>query len=240
MTEVVLSVKNLTVKRGGHTIIDNISFDVPKGETFSIIGPNGAGKTTLFKAILGLIKYDGQVEWRRDIKISYVPQRFYIDNELPITTREFLKLKTNSDEKIREALESVGLMGGGTHVKNVKEHILNNRLGDLSGGELQRAVIAWSLLGSPEVLLFDEPTAGVDVVGEETIYSLLQKLKETHGMTILLISHELEIVRKYTTTVLCLNKERVCYGPPSLVLNEKTIDKLFGEEMHYYHHKHKN
>jgi len=240
MAEVVLSVKNLTVKRGSHTIIDNISFDIPKGETFSIIGPNGAGKTTLFKAILGLIKYEGQVEWKRDIKISYVPQRFYIDSELPITTQEFLKLKTNSEEKIREVLESVGLKNSDAHVKNVKEHILDNRLGDLSGGELQRAVIAWSLLGNPEVLLFDEPTAGVDVVGEETIYSLLQKLKETHGMTILLISHELEIVRKYTTTVLCLNKEQVCYGPPSLVLNEKTIDKLFGEEMHYYHHKHKN
>ena len=240
MAEVILSVKNLTVKRGSHTIIDNISFDVPKGETFSIIGPNGAGKTTLFKAILGLIRYEGQVEWKSDIKISYVPQRFYIDSELPITTKEFLKLKTGSNEKIREVLESVGLESRDAHVKNVKEHILNNRLGDLSGGELQRAVIAWSLLGNPEVLLFDEPTAGVDVVGEETIYSLLQKLKETHGMTILLISHELEIVRKYTTTVLCLNKEQVCYGPPSLVLNERTIDKLFGEEMHYYHHKHKN
>jgi zinc transport system ATP-binding protein len=240
MADVILSVKNLTVKRGSHTIIDNISFDIPKGETFSIIGPNGAGKTTLFKAILGLIKYEGRVEWKEGIKISYVPQRFYIDSDLPITTKEFLKLKTNSSEKINEALESVGLKNSDVHKNGVKKHILNNRLGDLSGGELQRAVIAWSLLGNPDVLLFDEPTAGVDVVGEETIYSLLQKLKETHGMTILLISHELEIVRKYTTTVLCLNKEQVCYGPPSLVLNEKTIDKLFGEEMHYYHHKHKN
>lgn len=238
MEDVVLSVKNLTVKKGSHTIIENISFDVPKGETFAIIGPNGAGKTTLFKAILGLIEYEGKVVWKDNVKISYVPQRFYIDSDLPITAKEFLQLKSGDDKKIHKALDLVGLGSRNPHVKNVDKHIMNNRLGDLSGGELQRVVIAWSLLGDPQVLLFDEPTAGVDVVGEETIYSLLQKLKETRGMTILLISHELEIVRKYTTTVLCLNKEKVCYGPPSLVLNEQTIDKLFGEEMHYYHHKH--
>jgi zinc transport system ATP-binding protein len=239
MGEVVLSVKNLTVKRGSHTIIENVSFEVPRGETFAIIGPNGAGKTTLLKAILGLVPYTGEVEWTKNVKISYVPQRFYVDADLPMTAGEFLKLKVDSEEKIYKILESVGLKSSTSHIEDVKRHILGNRLGDLSGGELQRVMIAWSLLGEPNVLLFDEPTAGVDVAGEETIYSLLEKLKSERKMTIILISHELDIVRKYTSEVMCLNREKVCYGSPSLVLNEETIDKLFGEEMHYYHHKHK-
>jgi zinc transport system ATP-binding protein len=163
-----------------------------------------------------------------------------VDNDIPLTTREFFKLKDHSPEHLREALEAVGLLSTSDHLTNVKKHIIDNKLGNLSGGELQRVTIAWSLLGNPDVLLFDEPTAGVDVVGEETIYSMLERLKEKRNMTIILISHELEIVRKFTTQVLCLNKERVCFGAPNTVLNEETVDKLFGEEMHYYHHKHKH
>lgn len=237
---ILLTVENLTVERNGHVILNNVSFSVDKGDTLAIIGPNGAGKTTLFKAILDFIEYDGKVIWKEGIKIGYVPQKLYIDNDLPITTREFFALKENHKSKMLEVLEAVGLSDGAVYNKNTRKHILDNRLSNLSGGELQRVIIAWSLLGSPDILLFDEPTAGVDIAGEETIYSLLEKLKQKHQLTILLISHEIDIVRHFTSKVLCLNKEQVCFGSPLETITKDTIDKLFGEETNLYRHTHKH
>lgn len=239
MPDNILSVKNLTIVRNDHLIIEDLSFDVAKGESLAIIGPNGAGKTTLLRAILGLIPYKGKVIWSKGVQIGYVPQRLYLENDVPLTTYEFLELKQKKDREIREVLEAVGLSGKGKSQKEMEKHILHNKLGNLSGGELQRVLIAWSLLGNPDVLLYDEPTSGVDVAGEETVYTMLEQLKKTRGLTIILISHEIEIVRHFTTTVLCLNKEKVCYGPPREVITQKTIDRLFGEETNYYGHDHK-
>lgn len=237
MADTILSVENVTVIKHNHKIVEDVSFEVHKGETVALIGPNGAGKTTIFKALLGLIPHLGTVTWEKGTAIGYVPQRLYIEPDLPLTTREFFETKEKSRSKIAEALETVGITKEG-NVHSSQNHILQNKLGNLSGGEIQRVLIAWSLLGNPDVLLFDEPTSGVDVVGEETIYSLLQKLKEKKGLTILLISHELEIVYKYATNVICINKEKVCYGPPKLVLDKKTLDRLFGEEVGVYKHEH--
>lgn len=119
--------------------------------------------------------------------------------------------------------------------------MLSRKLGILSGGELQRVMIAWALLGQPKLLLFDEPTSGIDVTGEKTIYGLLHKLQEERKLTIILISHELQVVFKYANTVVCLNKERVCYGPPLKVLNQINLAKLYGEETGFYkHHNHEH
>jgi len=238
MTE-ILNVNGLTVVRNDHTIIENLSFTVEKGETMAIIGPNGAGKTTLLRAILGLIQYKGTVTWKKGTKIGYVPQRLFIDNDIPLTTKEFFEIKQKNTSKIMEVLEAVGLGGKSPGLKDTEKHILNNKLGNLSGGELQRVLIAWSLLGDPDVLLYDEPTSGVDIAGEETVYTMLEKLKKARDLTIILISHEIEIVRHFTTTVLCLNKEKVCYGAPREVITQETIDKLFGEEVGFYGHNHK-
>jgi zinc transport system ATP-binding protein len=238
MSENILEVKDLSVVRNGHTILENVSFNVEVGDTLAIIGPNGAGKTTLFRAILNLIPYTGVVTWKEDIRIGYVPQKLYVGNDLPLTTLEFLRLKDSNFENIKSSLFSVGLNDKGEYIDSFEKHILQSRLGDLSGGELQRVLIAWSLLGSPNVLLFDEPTSGVDVVGEETVYTMLGKLKTEHNLTILLISHELDIVEKHTSKVLCLNKENICYGPPLKVMSKEVIDKLFREEVHLYKHKH--
>jgi zinc transport system ATP-binding protein len=235
----ILNVKNLSIIRNDHSIIDDLSFDVQKGETLAIIGPNGAGKTTLLRAILGLIQYKGTVTWKRGVKIGYVPQRLFIENDVPLTTKEFFNIKQKDTTKIINVLEAVGLSGKSTELKDTEKHILNNKLGNLSGGELQRVLIAWSLLGDPDILLYDEPTSGVDIAGEETVYTMLEKLKKDRGLTIILISHEIEIVRHFTTTVLCLNKEKVCYGAPQEVITQKTIDKLFGEEVGFYGHNHK-
>ncbi len=239
MTDIILSVKDLTVVKNDHVIIEDLTFDVLKGETLAVIGPNGAGKTTLLRAILGLIPYEGTVSWMKEVKISYVPQRLFIESDIPLTTKEFFSIKQKNTDNIMGVLKAVGLSGESTQMKEVQKHILNNKLGNLSGGELQRVLIAWSLLGNPDVLLYDEPTSGVDIAGEETVYTMLEKLKKTRGMTIILISHEIEIVRHFTTTVLCLNKEKVCHGPPREVITQKTIDKLFGEETNYYGHDHK-
>lgn len=239
MTDEMLTVKDLSVIKNGHTILNNVNFNIDVGDTLAIIGPNGAGKTTLFKAILGLIDYTGTVKWKDGVKIGYVPQKLYVENDLPLTTREFLNLKDNSFTNIKKALFSVGLNDRDQYTDNFEKHILNSRMGDLSGGELQRVLIAWSLLGNPSVLLFDEPTSGVDVVGEKTVYAMLDFLKQKHNLTILLISHELDIVEKHTNKVLCLNKENVCFGPPGSIMSKEIIDKLFGEEVHLYkHHKH--
>lgn len=114
--------------------------------------------------------------------------------------------------------------------------VLKTRMGDLSGGELQRVLIAYALLGKPNVLLFDEPTAGVDVAGEKTVYELISKLKSDKDLTILFISHELEIVNRYADSVLCLNKEKVCFGPPESAITPETLEKLYGEKTGIYHH----
>src|SRR4030043_1117943 len=113
MEDTVLTVKNLNVSREGHAIIEDLSFTVSRGDTFAIIGPNGAGKTTLLKAILGLISYKGEVIWKEDLKIGYVPQKFYADSDLPLTTQDFFNLKEKNQQKILEKLEAVGLKQDG-------------------------------------------------------------------------------------------------------------------------------
>ncbi|OGM97968.1 MAG: hypothetical protein A2817_02820 [Candidatus Yanofskybacteria bacterium RIFCSPHIGHO2_01_FULL_39_8b] len=239
MSEVILKVKDLSVGFERDKVITGLDFSVNKGDVVAIVGPNGAGKSVLFRALLGLIPHFGQIEWARDLKISYVPQKFSIDKELPLSVEEFLKFKKKKTADIVDTLESLGIMTA-KHAHHsefhLQEHILKQRLGWLSGGQLQRVLIAWALLDNPDVLLFDEPTAGIDLGGEETIYNLLKKLHQERNMTILLISHDLNIVYKYATNVLCLNKEMICYGTPSTVLDPSSLAKLYGGEAGFYKH----
>jgi zinc transport system ATP-binding protein len=240
MAEKLLEVKNLTIKINDHSIVDDISFELKKNDTLAVIGPNGAGKSMLFRALLGFVPFEGEVKWKKGVKIGYVPQRLSVERELPLTTREFLSIKEKDIEKINSILSSVGFevsRDGDTH--HFEHHILNNKLGHLSGGELQRVLVAWALVDDPNVLLFDEPTAGVDVSSEESIYELLNHLKEKRQISLILISHELQVVNKHASTVLCLNKERLCYGPPRKVLNKEILDNLFGETANLVEHSHR-
>jgi len=226
----ILEVTNLSVIFGNQKVLDNISFSVERDGTLAVIGPNGAGKSVLFRAILGLIPYEGEVRWEPNIKIGYVPQKLFVQKDLPLTVQEFLKLKEKSLVNIEKALNSVGIK---------KTGILKNRLGDLSGGEIQRVLIANALLGNPQVLLFDEPTSGVDIAGEETIYGLIERLKKEADLTIIFISHELDIVYRHATDVLCLNKEKICFGKPREVIDKETLSKMYGEDVKVYqHHEH--
>ncbi len=225
----LLTVENLGVVLDNQVIIEDVSFDVEENETLAVIGPNGAGKTTLFRAILGLIPYTGKVNWKKGVKIGYVPQKLYIDRDLPLTVREFFDLRGVGviSRELSHFLSIVGFEGN---------EILGKRVGVLSGGEMQRVLIAWALCNHPNVLLFDEPTSGVDVSAEVSIYSLLNKLHNDEKFSIILISHELQIVDRYATKVICLNKNKVCYGAPREVLINKNLSELFGGDISLYHH----
>jgi zinc transport system ATP-binding protein len=196
MSEVILKVSDLNVKFDNHVILDHLSFEITRDSTVAIIGANGAGKSVLFKSLLGIIPYDGEITWAGDAKIGYVPQKLSISGDLPISVLEFLKLKEKSFEKISETLSLVGFKQKAEHIHH-DMRVLSSRLGSLSGGELQRILMAYSLLGDPNVLLLDEPTAGVDIEGEETFYNLFERLKKDSDLTILFISHDTQVVERY-------------------------------------------
>lgn len=241
-SDTILEVSDLHVSFDNNVIINDLNFEVKRGEVVAIVGPNGAGKSVLFRALLGLIPNQGVIKWSKDAKIGYVPQKLFIEPTFPISVGEFLGFKSKSKEDIIKALESVGIKDmphtHGDNSKNHHSHFLDQRLGFLSGGELQRVLIAWALIDNPNILLFDEPTAGIDIGGEETIYNLLHDLQEKRGLTVLLISHDLHIVYKYANTVLCINKNQLCFGEPSLVLDPKSLSALYGGEAKFYTHQH--
>ncbi len=148
----ILRVTNLSIEVSNQKIIDNLSFKIKPGITLAIVGPNGAGKTTLFRALLNLIPYSGKIEWSGKVKIGYVPQILSV-RDIPISVREFLAYKNESESDIKSVLASVGLDS---------ETIADKSLEVLSGGQLRRVLMAWAIVDKPNVLLFDEPTSGVD------------------------------------------------------------------------------
>jgi len=213
----ILKVSNLSVKLPNLTILDNVSFQIRKGTTLAIVGPNGAGKTVLFRTLLNLMPHTGKIEWSEKVKIGYVPQKLSV-SDIPISVREFLLFKNPS--RIEDALKLVGL--------DAKE-MLNKSLGVLSGGQLQRVLIAWAIIDKPNVLLFDEPTAGVDIDSEEAIYKMLNDLKKNNEITILLISHDLHIIRDYSDYMLALNNCVTFFGESKQIMDPKLQNMIYGE-----------
>lgn len=222
-----LEVKNLTVEFDGQAIIKNLSFSLKKGETLVVLGPNGAGKTTLLRALLGIIPYEGEIKWSVG-NISYLPPKELMERKglLPLTVEDFYDLKEVSRTRAKEGLKSVGL----------SPEIYKKRIAYLSSGQFQRLAIAWALADKPDTLLFDEPMSGIDIGGTETIYSLLHRFWEKERLTIVLVTHDLQIVWEHANNVLCLNKKRVCYGPPFQVLTPKNLTQLYGTGIKYYQH----
>jgi zinc transport system ATP-binding protein len=230
----LLSVKNLSVQLDGQPIIQDINFALDKGEDLAIIGPNGAGKTMFLRALLGAVKFSGEVNWTQGVHLGYVPQRIDADRHLPVTAYNLLEAKLHVQNLPREEMEWAIKAAGLT------EKILRTPVGHLSGGEFQRALIGFALLGKPNVLLLDEPTASIDMPGETQIYELLHELQDELGLTTILVSHDLSFVYRYATKVLCLNKTETCFGTPEESLTPAMLEKLYGGPHKYFHHIHNN
>ncbi len=225
--EIVLKVENLNVRLEEEVILENLSFEVKKGEVLTILGPNGAGKTVLLKTLLGILPFGGKIEWQTGIKLSYVPQRLPFIRDIPMSVGEFFQLKKAAESEVKTILHSIGL----------EEGILKKRVGDLSSGQFQRILVGWALVANPRVLLFDEPTTGIDIGGQESIYGLLEKLKKERNLTILLVTHDLSVVYQLATRCLCLNKKMLCYSVPAELTAER-LTQLYGGEIKLYQHTH--
>jgi zinc transport system ATP-binding protein len=241
-----LRIENLCVKKNGRHLLENISFSVEEGRIVAILGPNGAGKTTLIKAILGLTDYQtGSVSLfgrpfrhnNGDIRVGYVPQKLEFDRTFPITVSELLSFtippfyslpvpgKQGRKADIGSLLEVVGARG-----------LMTRSIGSLSGGELQRVMMAKAIVNDPKILFLDEPASGVDIEGQERFYDLVKRLNTERGLTVILISHDLNIVYRFADDVLCLNRRLVCSGRPEEALTDEVIKSVYGEMMGAYIH----
>lgn len=203
----ILSVKDLNVSFNNHDVLSNLSFEIERDTTVAVVGPNGSGKTVLFRCLLDLMSYQGSVKWDEDVRIGYVPQKLSISRDLPLTVLEFLQLKENNLPNILKALSCVGFKEAEAKHSHDDTRVLKTKISLLSGGELQRVLMANALLGDPNVLLLDEPTAGVDIEGEKTFYSLFQFLKKDKDLTIIFISHDPEVVKEYSDKVIKLTHD---------------------------------
>jgi zinc transport system ATP-binding protein len=229
-----LVVQSLGVSFGPTEVLRDLSFTVPDGATVAVIGPNGAGKTALFKALIGSQSSTGSVTWAEGTRIGYVPQRLDLERDLPLSGHDFLKAKAAlvraSDADVERA----------TKLVNLGREVASRPIGSLSGGQFQRLLLGFALLGHPNVLLFDEPTTGIDEPGEELLYATVERLQREEHLTLIFISHELSLVYRMAGLVLCLGRRGVsCFGPPRQILTPETLERTYGAPMdHYLHENH--
>ncbi len=228
MTEPLISARNLSLVAGRLTILNDVSVAIDAREIVVLIGPNGSGKTTLLKALLGLTRVSGSVVRRSGLKIGYVPQQFAPDPSLPMTVNRFLDLFAPR-EAGRAALARVGITEAG-----------DRQMATLSGGELARVLLARAIAGKPDLLVLDEPLAGVDIAGEASLYHLIAELRDELGCGILLVSHDLHVVMGRADRVICLNHHICCEGDAHSVRRDPAFIELFGArgELAIYPHQH--
>jgi zinc transport system ATP-binding protein len=235
------------VTLGGHPVLRGVNMRVPAGELVALIGPNGSGKTTLLRAILGLQSISaGEIRLfdKTDIRsalprIGYVPQNLNLERSFILSVREFLALRSPAcrnwfwksrarlDELLKASLAEIGV-----------ESLLDRPVAQLSGGQLQRVLIAFSLLHKPELLLLDEPTAGVDTPGEQTFYELIATIQARHHLSVILVSHDLSMVYRHASWVYALNGVVCCEGSPDQIMNQDSLKQAYGIHVSPYHHHH--
>ncbi|MFV0297361.1 MAG: metal ABC transporter ATP-binding protein [Hyphomicrobiaceae bacterium] len=228
----LISGEGLCLTHRGQLTLDHIDLCISTGEIVTLIGPNGAGKTSLVRVLLGLEKPDKGKVWRRDnLTIGYVPQRFDRDAALPMTVERFIRLgRKGSATEMDNILAEVGAAG-----------IANRQMTALSGGELQRVVLARALMRAPDLLVLDEPASGVDHLGEADLYGLIGRLRDRRSLGVLLISHDLHVVMAQSDRVLCINRHICCHGIPETVAQHPEYVRLFGDAARafaVYHHEH--
>jgi zinc transport system ATP-binding protein len=229
MSDILLEVKDFKVSMDGSPVLSDLNFTVEEGEFLTILGPNGSGKTVLVKALLGLVAYEGMVNWHRKAKVGYLPQGLnqMSVRDMPLTVKDFFALKKLKSKEVLNYLSRVGL----------DKSVLNKRAGYLSGGEFQRMLVAWVLGSRPNVLFLDEPTTAVDIAGGETIYSLLRNIWQEQNLTVFNVTHDLNIVFAHSTHVLCLSRFRhLCYGVPREVLTPEILSDIYGADVKFHTH----
>ena len=229
---ILVKLKQASFRINNKWLVKDVSLQIEKGRIVTLIGPNGSGKSTTAKIALGIYKkIDGKVE-KYTNKVGYVPQKISIDWTLPLRVRDFIVLTENlKEEAINDALSLTGVI-----------HLKDKNLGDLSGGEFQRVLIARAISKKPELLVLDEPVQGVDFTGEIALYKLIKKISDELNCGILLISHDLHTVMSATDHVVCLNGHVCCSGSPIEVAKNNEYKALFGEQasqiLSIYEHRH--
>ena len=232
MSEALIQLAGVAVRFGGQDVLQDVQLTVRPAEIVTLIGPNGAGKTTLVRAVLGLLKPDsGSVQRKPRLRIGYMPQKLQVDATLPLSVLRFLRLVGGVDRN--RALAALAEVGA--------EQVIDSPLQSISGGELQRVLLARALLREPELLVLDEPVQGVDVAGQAELYRLITRLRDRHGCGVLMVSHDLHLVMSTTDQVVCLNCHVCCSGHPEQVSNDPVFVEMFGQDaksLAVYHHNH--
>ncbi len=229
----LITVEGLGVALGGKPVLHHVDLELNLGEIVTIVGPNGSGKSTLLRSIIGAVVPDsGKVTKKPGLRIGYVPQKLQIDSTLPISVRRFLDLPRRVAQSDAEtALIRVGA-----------QDLTNLPLSGLSGGQMQRVLLARALIGTPELLLLDEPTQGLDQPGSAEFYRLIEELRQDLGCAILMVSHELHVVMAASDRVICLNGHVCCHGTPEHVASAPEYRALFGTgtqgALALYRHQH--
>ncbi len=229
----LVNITGLAVQLGNKQVLQGVDFSLEKGEIVTIVGPNGSGKSTFLRAIIGAVRpVEGQVRLKAGLRIGYIPQKLSIDPTLPIHVRRFLSLPQRvSDHAAAEALAQVGATG-----------LEKVQMADLSGGQLQRVLLARALLNAPELLLLDEATQGLDQPGSANFYRLIEDVRTRLGCAVLMVSHELHVVMSASDRVVCLNGHICCQGRPEQVASAPEYRALFGRGTHgalaLYRHEH--
>ena len=212
----LLQASDISVALGGVLVLDRVSLAVEPGEIVTVLGPNGSGKSTLLRALLGIVPLSGgSVGREAGLRLGYVPQRLGFDASLPMTVRRFLSLPLRvGDREASAALQRVGL-----------EDVGLRQMSALSGGQLQRVLLARALLASPQLLVLDEPTQGLDQPGEAAFYRLIEEVRRETGAGVLMVSHDLHVVMAASDRVICLNHHICCEGTPRVVSNAPEIGR---------------
>ena len=233
--ETLLAARGVSLIRDGRPILEQIDIDIGPREIVTLIGPNGAGKTSLVRILLGLLPPDsGTVTRRPGLTVGYAPQRFDLTPSIPLTVERFLRAGAPGD---RRAIDAVLAEVGASRSRD-------SQVSALSGGEMQRVILARALLRQPQLLVLDEPVRGVDYSGEAELYTLIGALRDQRGLSVLLVSHDLHVVMAQSDRVVCVNRHVCCSGVPETVARSPEYVRLFGPEaaralgLYSHHHDH--
>lgn len=240
----IVELKDIYVSIEGKIILENINLEVNKGDTVIIIGPNGGGKTTLLKVITGQIKPDkgmiklfGEKNFEKRELIGYVPQHIHLDFEFPVSVYDvvlmgrygkigfFKKTGKTDKETVLNCIDLVGL-----------SEYQDYQIGKLSGGQQQRVFIARALANNPGLLILDEPTTGIDAKSKDNFYRLISKLQSDLSLTVILVSHEIEVIPKIADKIVCLNRMLFFHGKPEKVFSEGLFKQMYGCELEFFLH----